>query len=436
MNLVRTKVCDNIYLSSIKTDKFKSGIISFSLFHPTNAENSAYGAILSGVLRRGTKKYSDMAKINLRLDELYASSVDIRSTRLGKNLILSFGAELLDNRFSTDGTDILDGVLELISEMMFYPKRQDSLFPEPIVRQEAGFVLDSIKSEINNTRAYAYNRCVEIMKRNDSDFPTLKRVCEIVQNTDTHALSAFYDRMISSSIEVFYIGALDEAEVAKRIIKYFSAHSRGLVYSPILPSPDAPCDFHKAEEAMPVSQGKLAMGMRTGCGINHGDYHAGILLNELFGASPASKLFLNVREKLSLCYHCSSAFDIVSGNITVSSGMDIKNRQVAEEEIIRQFEDIRKGNITDKEIRAAKRSLENVYKQIYDNPFDIQSFYSTRQFFGSSETPEECMSKISTLTTDDIADLAQKTVLDTVFFVKGTLTDNETYEEEEDHENE
>ena len=276
---------------------------------------------------------------------------------------------------------------------------------------------------------------MEIMKRNDSNFPTLKRVCEIVQSTDTHALSDFYDRLISSSsIEVFYIGALDKAEVTERIIKHFSSHSRNSVYSPILPSPDAPCDFHKAEEEMPVSQGKLAMGMRTGCGINCGDYHAGILLNEIFGASPASKLFLNVREKLSLCYHCSSAFDIVSGNITVSSGMDVKNRQIAEEEMIRQFDDIRKGNITDKEIRAAKRSLENVYKQIYDSPFDIQSFYSTRQLFRSDETPEECMSKISALTADDVSDLAQKTVLDTVFFVKGTLTDTEM--QEEDLENE
>ena len=435
MNLVRSTVCDNIYLSSIKTDKFKSGIISFSLFHPTNAERSAHGAILSGVLRRGTRKFSDMAKINLRLDELYASSVDIRSTRLGKNLILSFGAELLDNRFSTDGTDILDGVLEVISEMMFYPTRQDSLFPEHIVRQEAGFVCDSIRSEINNTRAYAYNRCVETMKRNDPDFPVLKRVCDIAEATDSTALSAFYDSIVgSSAIEVFYIGTLDAEDVAEHIKRHFSFYSPKRLYSPALPSPDLPCEFCSAEEEMPVNQGKLAMGMRTGIGIKSGDYHTGILLNEIFGASPASKLFLNVREKLSLCYHCSSSFDMVSGNITVSSGMDVKNRQLAEEEIIRQFDDIRNGKISEKEITAAKRSLSNIYKQIYDNPFDIQSFYSTRQLFGRLESPEECMEKISAISADNVASLASKTVLDTVFFVKGTLLGNNVDEEEYENE--
>lgn len=143
------------------------------------------------------------------------------------------------------------------------------------------------------------------------------------------------------------------------------------------------------------------------------------LLCEIFGTSPASKLFLNVREKLSLCYFCSSSLDRYTGVITVSAGIENKNREIATNAIIKEFEDIQNRIISDFELSAAKSSLINGFDQICDSPYDLQSFYGNRAFFGFTEDIETAKRGISSVTAEQIAEIAKQTVLDSIFFVEG-----------------
>ena len=154
-----------------------------------------------------------------------------------------------------------------------------------------------------------------------------------------------------------------------------------------------------------------------------------MMLNEIFGASPASKLFMNVREKMSLCYYCSSSYHRYSGIITVHSGIESKNRDIAEQAILTQIQEIRDGKISDAEFHAAKKSLENSYRQLYDNPFELQSFYGTRELFGLPETIDESCLALSRVTKDEVVSLAKRVICDTVFFVEGIGGDTEDNDE-------
>ena len=185
---------------------------------------------------------------------------------------------------------------------------------------------------------------------------------------------------------------------------------------------------------MSVSQGKLALGFSTGITISPDDdtYCTAIMLNEIFGGSASSKLFLNVRERMSLCYFCSSSYSVYQGTIMVSCGIDSSNRDLAKAAILDQLDEIRKGNISDFELAAAQKSISNSYLQLYDNPFDIQSFYSGRQFFGINDGIEECRKKLMRVTKAQIIELASKISLDAEFFIEGTASDNDV---EEDFEN-
>ena len=167
------------------------------------------------------------------------------------------------------------------------------------------------------------------------------------------------------------------------------------------------------------------MGFRTGVTADGTgrDFYTAMVLNEIFGGSPASKLFLGVRERMSLCYYCSSSFSPYTGILTVSSGIENRNRARAEEAILAQLQDIREGKISDAELHAARVSLENAYRTIYDNPFDLQSFYGNRVTFGISETVEDCRSRLVSVTKEEIAALARRVVCDTVFFVEGTMSE-------------
>ena len=238
--------------------------------------------------------------------------------------------------------------------------------------------------------------------------------------------------MRSAPLDVFYIGATDTQFVKNAVLSAFGEHKFTSMQRLCKAVPIARESFKEASEKMPVSQGKLAMCFSTGCCISadNDDYYAALLLNEIFGGSASSKLFLNVREKMSLCYYCSSSFSTYTGIITVSSGIEVKNFELVKSAILEQLDDIRNGNITENELLAAKRSILNAYRQLYDSPFDLQSFYSGRMLFGIPDTIEDCYEKLSSLEPSKVVELARKVKLDALFFVEGTAVSDE-YEEEE-----
>lgn len=431
MKPIRKKLWESVSLTSLNTDKFKTSMLALSLCLPLTRTLSANDLLLSGVLRRGTEKYRSVSELNERLDDLYASSVEIKNLRCGKNELFIFTAEMLDNAFVGDGEDILDGVCEVISQMLLHPITEGgTAFPEDTVKKERANVTDAINAEMNNPKAYAHDRCAELMHRSDENFPTVKEMLDTVKNADGSTLYAHYRHLLeNSSIEVFYVGSESAERVSDVIKKHFSAFS-GIASAVVSMSAESFESKKEVEEEFPVCQGKLCMGFRVGVCADDEDYFASVLFNEVFGGSPASKLFMNVREKLGLCYYCSSAYDAYRGNITVSAGINVCDLDKARGEILSQLEDMRAGRISEIELCAAKKSLIHWHRQMFDYPQELFAFYSTRALFGIDATPEEYMRRFESVSAEQIADIARGVRLDTVYFLKGTLDG----EEESDNE--
>ena len=178
---------------------------------------------------------------------------------------------------------------------------------------------------------------------------------------------------------------------------------------------------------MPISQARLCLGFRSDVLPDSEDYYATVIFNELFGGSPASKLFLNVREKMSLCYSCASYYNPTTGSIRVNAGISSKNREVAETAILKEFENIINGKISERELACAKNSVLNSYREIYDSPVDIASFYLNRKIFGVNCTIDECREKLSLVCADDVIRVASRVKLDAIYFLRadGTSEDEE-----------
>ena len=181
---------------------------------------------------------------------------------------------------------------------------------------------------------------------------------------------------------------------------------------------------------MPLCQGKLAIGYRTDITMGHPLASAMSLLNEIFGGSAASKLFLNVREKRSLCYHCSSSLDLYKGAIFVASGIRVENRAITEEAIRAEFEAMVRGDITKTEWEAAKRSREFACRQLSDHPASLCDFYMGRHLLGINETPEQRRAAFAAVTREQVAEAASHLREGAVFFLKGTLDDEEVEDNE------
>ena len=421
MFFCKSTVSDGIELSVIECNKFKAGVITFSLSLPLSKEAVAHGLILSGLLRRGTLKYPSMAALNRRLDELYGSYIEVKSLHLGSNLSLVLTAEVLDSKYIPDGTDALGGVIDVIVDILLHPLLSSESLDKKLLDQEIRIALDNLNAEINNTRVYSVRRCSELMRGDSSRYPTVSELKELVAATTYEDVLALREELLSSPLEVFYVGGTPEDEIASKIRSAFASHSFAFPHAPNSVSPLRRESFAEAREKMPVSQSKLAMGFSSDVCISKDDdsYYTALMLNELFGGSASSKLFVNVREKMSLCYYCASSFSIYTGVMTVSSGIEADKLDVVKGAILEQLEEIRKGNISDGEFSAARKSILHGYRQLYDSPFDLQAFYSGRMAFGIDDTVEDCTYKLMKVTKDDVVALANKVTLDALFFIEG-----------------
>ena len=421
MLLNKEKIFDSIELSMISTNKFKASVISFSMTLPLKRSSTAYGLLISHLLCRGSASYPSIALLNRRLDELYGSYVEIKSHHIGENLSLTISAETLDNKYIPDGTDVIGELISIIAELILSPAFLQPSFSTQVFEQEKRLIVDSINAEINNPRLYSAKKCLELMQE-DIALPTSDELKQIVSDISYGELCDYYRGIISSApLRVFCVSAENAENLKRRIEASFEGYP---CKSPSLPIPLRPLKRNLPEHKkvnMPVSQGKLTLGFSTGVIIHPNDdtYYTMIMLNEILGGSASSKLFLNVREKMGLCYYCSSSYSLYSGIMLISSGFEMKNYEIAKEAILNQIEEIKNGNISDFELESAQRSVTSGYRQLYDSPFELQSFFLNRALFNITDKIDDAERKLLAVKKDDIIALAKKIRLDASFFIEG-----------------
>lgn len=425
MLLKRKQITDAAALALVETDKFKSNYMSLSFATPLCRKNVAYDALLPLVLTRGTANMPTMREINRALDNIYASTISPRCIKRGETHFFGFSAYTLDNAYAPDECDITSGMLEVLDDIINNPLKIAGAFKDEYVESEKNNLCDRISSAINNKNRYAVTRCIEEMC---ADEPFGIGDCGDIEDVKKITAESLYEYYLSSlenlSAEIFYVGRFGESAERglKEILSSFCANAPTIAKSQVKLSADK---VKCVEEDQPVKQAKLSLGYRTGITLDSLDYCKFTIFNEIFSSSPMSKLFRNVREKLSLAYYCHSIPEPLKGIMVVTSGIDASNRQKAEDEIARQLKAVRECDISDDEINAAKASVINSYRELEDSPEALERWYTVRMMAGRSDSPSEAAEDIMKVTKEDVAAVARGISLDTVYYMNPTLKGEE-----------
>lgn len=437
---VRIPLSDAVTLYAIQTDRFKTARFSLYTMTPADETASPLGTLLFGILRRGSVKYPSLARLNRRLDDLYGTTLTLRNFLRGDNHVLSFTAEMMADAYALPGDHphILDGTMELMAEMLLHPVMDDDgHLRADAVAAEKKALIDSIRAEINDTRTYAATRLRQIMCEGEPFGLSLSgKIDEIASATPETVTAAFRSRLAAARWEVYYVGS----EPPQRVAEAFNS-----AFGEFRPRPLAlaetvahipPTTPRHVEETFPVGQGKLCMAWSSG--ISDGgrpaagddDYAAAVVLCELFGIMQSSLLFRRVRETLGLCYYCDAAFEGKKGILSVTSGIHPSHREAAEQAILSVLSDIQKGNLDPEDVRLAKISLENNYRQLPDSPAAMESYWFWTDAPRKDVTPEAHLSRSLAVTPEDVIRVAHRFVLDTVYFLNATEAGEEADEDD------
>ena len=415
--MTRQKIMDNVYLTYIPSEKFKTSLLSAQLVVPLARETAGLNALLVNVLSRGTVSCPDLAALGRKLDMLYGARVESVVRKKGENQVFGFLASCVDDRYLPAGERLLEPLADLLGELFLSPATRNGRLRNDYLVGERDNLVDLIRSVINDKRAYAARRLMEEMCAGEPYGVDRLGDPREVEKISLQKLNSHYQTILPQArLELYYCGSAPEKRVVGTFTRAFAALPRQgeMEPAPTLLRP-APEKVRVVEEAMDVTQGKLCLGFRT----DSRDTAATMLMNSMFGGSSNAKLFLNVREKLSLCYYASSTYHRKKGLITVSSGIDCANYQRALDEICAQLDALRRGEWADWELQGARSGLMNALRSMEDSAGAMEDFTMGQMAAGSDETLPGLMDAISAVTPERIREAAEAVRPDTIYFLKG-----------------
>lgn len=423
MTFNRNEIMPGVWLTCITTDKFKSGCLSINMITQLQRETASLNALIPMVLRRGCKSYPDMESFAGRLDDLYGAGISPTVRKIGEIQSVGLIADFVDGGF-VPNKNLFDDVLSLMGEVLLQPAMRKGCFLEEYVESEKEKQLDRLRGRINDKRSYAIQRIIECMCSFE-DF-AISRLGdeESTENITADSLTQQYYHLLETApMEVFYVGSCSYKTVRSKLRTMLGDLPRGeldydigtdIRMNSVEPQP------RYFEDEMAVTQGKLSLGFRLGEIMDDPDYAALYVMNALYGGAVTSKLFMNVREKLSLCYYASSMVDVNKGIMLVYSGIDFDKYEVAYDEILAQLEAVKNGDFTDDDLDYARQAVAAELRTYMDSERDLEHYWLPRNLRGEEYDPMELSALVDTVSREDVIYAARGIVLDAVYFLKGS----------------
>lgn len=418
--MIETKnLLPGVILRHCRDTRFKQGCLSFQLVRKMDRAESAMNALLPSVLLRGTKKCPDLRSVTEHLDELYGASVSALVRRTGDYQTTGLYCGFMDDRFALPGDQVLRPMCQFLEELLLDSPLEDGAFLPAFVESEKKNLIATIESERNDKRAFANSQLLKILCDGDSfALPRLGETAEVSVITPKALYDHYRKILRESPIEIFYVGSGETEQIGELLLPLLNRLERNV--QP-LPAQTAltPGEKRDVVETMDVAQGKLCMGFTVPITNRCEDFAAMQVLNVLYGSGMTSKLFQNVREKLSLCYSVGSGYYGTKGIVLVNAGIDFDKEELTRGEILRQLEICREGGITENELKSAKEALLSSLRGTHDSPGAIEGFYSTAAMGGLIYSHAEYMEAVEAVTIADAVACAGKMELHSTYFLKG-----------------
>ncbi|WP_461246938.1 M16 family metallopeptidase [Treponema sp. R6D11] len=340
------KIKDGVNLYFLESNEFKTNRIVINFHAALEKEAASYGALLSALLVRANKKIPTTLELEHTLSELYGARIFSGYTKHGDGVCYSFGIDILKDKYA--GEPVEEKGLEILADCVLH---QDD-FNEEYFFQEKQNQINSIHAKANDKKELALTKLIELMAPDEPYSVCEDGDIDVISGIELEDLIDFYDyKFLKLPCDIICSGEFDIDKTTKKISEIFDNYIVETA-SPRSSYHEFVCEKNLVEKEE-LSQSKLALGFVLG----EGTHEEKTIFNAIFGATPYSKLFVNVREKMSLCYYVSSKISLFKNVMVVESGINSSDFEKAKKEILVQLEAVSNGSFDEKDIDDAKRAV-------------------------------------------------------------------------------
>lgn len=419
----RRKIADGVYFSSITDKRYKKNLISVAFSTQLSEDTATENVIVPVLLTKCNSKLPTYKAFNNKMSRLYASGIGGTAGRQYDLQTISFGAYYLDDIYALSREKMTGIMTDILIDCLTSPVTENGVFSEKFVELEKKTVIDNIETAINDKCSYAIERAMKtICKGEPASVCSYGTVEKAKLITPDSAYKAYRRMLETMPCEIICTGCSDFEGVAEKFAAAFEKAGRHDIENTTIALSPVKTQTEEVTERLTVNQSKLVIGFKS-----HSDDDAAlVLLQKIFGGTTSSKLFRNVREKMSLCYYCSAARNDLKGIMLVNSGVENENIEKTKEAVIDQLEEIKNGNFTNEDINFAEMAIKNDFKSVADSAGNVSNWYFDCIRKNDIVTPEEKLGRYLGVSKERIIAAAKSMVLDSVY----VLTGNENREKE------
>ena len=412
----RRKIADGVYFSSITDKRYKKNLISVAFSTQLSEDTATENVIVPVLLTKCNSKLPTYKAFNNKMSRLYASGIGGTAGRQYDLQTISFGAYYLDDIYALSGEKMTGIMTDILIDCLTSPVTENGVFSEKFVELEKKTVIDNIETAINDKRSYAIERAMKtICKGEPASVCSYGTVEKAKLITPDSAYKAYRRMLETMPSEIICTGCSDFEGVAEKFAAAFEKAGRHDIENTTIALSPVKTQTEEVTERLTVNQSKLVLGFKS-----HSDDDAAlVLLQKIFGGTTSSKLFRNVREKMSLCYYCSAARNDLKGIMLVNSGVENENIEKTKEAVIDQLEEIKNGNFTNEDINFAEMAIKNDFKSVADSAGNVSNWYFDCIRKNDIVTPEEKLGRYLGVSKERIIAAAKSMVLDSVYVLTG-----------------
>lgn len=417
------QLAQGVNVCAHETEQFKTASICLNLV--TDMQNVSAKALLIHLLSRTNASCPSIFQMNRKLASLYGATITAACSKVGDSLVLKLVLTSIDDRFTLENEKVSTDCTKLLCDCLFAPELDGESFTKENLEREKRLLCEKIEAEKDEKRIYAVNQLIEKMFEGQTYAKNALGDVNEIKALDGAEIFEVYKKLLSSAkVQVNVIGSADLNAIENTLKEKFDGISRDDITCPQTIFDGTVSSVKEFEEEQNVKQGKLVMGFRTDMKASRDNLAAMKVMVAIFGAGTFSKLFVNVREKMGLCYYCSASLANSKGIVLVQSGVETQNMTKAHEAILNELEDVKKGNFADEVIDSAKMSLAEMLTSTMDSVSSINGWLSSQVLEADYLSCDEYAAQIAKVTRDEIIKAANTLKLDTVYTLKSQSEEN------------
>ena len=400
----RTILAPGVAINTQPAQKFNRCRISIQFQYGATRPEATAQALLPLVLERCYAGCPDMTQLSCKLAQLYGADLSVDLIGSGAKRMLTVRISGIKDEFALEGEALTREYAAIALGVAFDPYLVNGVFAPEAVEIEKEKLSRQLVSEINDKRLY----CVRQARRQffGAEPAGIQKdgyLDEVAGITPQELTRVYREMLRTANIEVMVLGT-DPAPVQELLQKALSGVQRAPVGLPV-PTAQPVQPVQRFEEKMDLVQAKLCMLFTAGTPNTVEQMAVCRLAMSLFGGSSTSRLFLNVREKQSLCYYCGSSYLLAAGYMMVDSGVEPENAARAEQAILHELELLCSGPIQDEELEDCRRGLLSGMTSVTDTLGGTEGWYALELLRGGPvQSPQEAQEALRRVTKEEVQD--------------------------------